>query len=90
MFKLGQKVKALATAGAALELARGIPFYVAQVDAVRAQTAARFGLIDEALELAKAQIPTGWWKRNDLLLGADWAELRKDPRFRTLAEKAPL
>jgi TolB-like protein len=87
---LGQKEKALATAAASLELAHGIPFYVMQVDAVRAQIAAHFGMIAEALYLAKTQIPTGWWKRNELLLGADWAELRKDPRFRTLAEKAPL
>ena len=87
---LGRKDDALATARDAREQANGISAVVAQIDAVRAQIDARFGMLDDAIELAKVQIPTGWWKRNDLLLGADWAELRKDPRFRALAEKAPL
>ena len=87
---LGRKDEALATAREVLDRVHGIPRFVARIDEVRAQIDARFGMIDDALELAKTQIPTGWWKRNDLLHGANWAELRKDPRFRALAEKAPL
>jgi hypothetical protein len=51
---------------------------------------ARFGMIDEALEVVKQQIAAGWWRRNDLLLETDFIHLQKDPRFRALAEKAPL
>jgi TolB-like protein/Flp pilus assembly protein TadD len=86
---LGRKDEALATAREVREQANGISYYMAQIDAGRAQIDARFGMFDDAIELLKTQIPSGWLKRNDLLLGADWAELRKDPRFRVLAEKAP-
>ena len=87
---LGRKDEALAIVRELRAQTHGIPIHVAEISALRAQIEARFGLIDEALQLAKTQIPTGWWKRNDLLLCAEWAELRKDPRFRALAEKAPL
>ncbi len=51
---------------------------------------ARFGMIDEALAIVKAQAAAGWWRRNYLLISEDWRELRKDPRFREIAENAPL
>jgi tetratricopeptide (TPR) repeat protein len=51
---------------------------------------ARFGLMDEALEVVKQQIAAGWWRRNELLFLTDFIHLQKDPRFRALAEKAPL
>jgi hypothetical protein len=50
----------------------------------------RFGMIDEALDVVKQQIAAGRWKRNDLLLHPDFIHLQKDPRFRALAEQAPL
>ena len=50
----------------------------------------RFGLIDDALEVVRQQIAAGLWTRNDLLLSPDFIHLQKAPRFRALAEKAPL
>jgi len=55
-----------------------------------AMVEARFGMTDEALAVVKAQAAAGWWRRNYLLLSPDWSILRKDPRFREIAEKAPL
>ena len=55
---------------------------------LRAQLDARFGQMDAALETVRGQIAAGFWKRQDLLLDADWALLRHDPRFLTLAQSA--
>jgi hypothetical protein len=46
--------------------------------------------MDEALAIVRDQIAKGFWRRNELLLHPDWSDLQKDPRFRALAEKAPL
>jgi tetratricopeptide (TPR) repeat protein len=87
---LGRKEEVFSTLRDAMELGNGAAYATAQVNELVAQADARFQMIDEALELAKTQIATGWWKRNDLLLAADWSALRKDPRFKAIAEKAPL
>lgn len=55
---------------------------------VLAQIDARFGRIDAALETVRSQIAAGFWKRQDLLLDADWTLLRRDARFLTLAQSA--
>jgi len=57
---------------------------------VLVEVLARFGMMDEALEIERQQIATGWWRRNQLLLFPEFFQARKDPRFRALAEKAPL
>lgn len=57
---------------------------------VLADVEARFGMIDEALEVVKQQIAAGWWRRNELLFLTDFIHLQKDARFRALAEQAPL
>jgi hypothetical protein len=58
--------------------------------AALAQVEARFGMNDEALAIVQTHAAAGRWRRNYLLLNPDWAILRKDPRFRAIAEKAPL
>ncbi len=97
---LGRRDQALATAGRSLEfaspnenpyLAAGAFGHVRVAGyAALAQVQARFGMTDEALAIVKAQAAAGWWRRNYLLLSPDWSILRKDPRFRAIAEKAPL
>ena len=57
---------------------------------VLAQIDARFGRMDAALELVRREIAAGFWKRSDLLLDPDWMLLRRDARFRPIAEGAPL
>ena len=56
--------------------------------AALAQVEARFGKLDEALAIVRTRAAAGQWRRNYLLLNPDWAILRKDPRFRAIAEKA--
>jgi tetratricopeptide (TPR) repeat protein len=95
---LGRKDDALASARKALALVppEENPYLAAGGDWIQsgygslAQVEARFGMIDDALAIVKAQSAAGWWRRNYLLLSNDWADLRKDPRFREIAEKAPL
>ncbi len=94
---LGRKEDALAAARKSLELVRPADYAEEAAGSillggyrVLAQTQARFGMLDEALAIVQAQASGGWWRRKYLLLSPDWATLRKDPRFRAIAEKAPL
>jgi TolB-like protein/Tfp pilus assembly protein PilF len=90
---LGRKDEALAAVQRSLELlpANQDQFIAAQSSLrVLVDVEGRFGMIDEALEVVKQQIAAGWWKRNVLLLHPDFIHLQKEPRFRALAEKAPL
>ena len=90
---LGQKDEALAAARKCLALVppEKNPYFAARTGLrVLVNAQARFGQLDDALDIAREQIAKGWWRRNDLLLSPDWSELQKDPRFRALAEKAPL
>ena len=47
-------------------------------------------MFDEALQIVEAQAAAGYWRKNYLLINPDWAELQEHPRFRAIAEKAPL
>ncbi|MSU23702.1 MAG: TIR domain-containing protein [Opitutus sp.] len=90
---LSQKDEALAAARKALILVppEENPVYAAVATLpVLVEVLARFGMIDEALVIVREQIAAGWWRRNDLLFLQDYFIIRKDPRFRALAEKAPL
>jgi tetratricopeptide (TPR) repeat protein len=49
---------------------------------------ARFGQMDEAIALTETHIASGRFRRNILLYSTSWAQLRKDPRFPAIAEKA--
>jgi hypothetical protein len=52
---------------------------------------ARFGALDEALAVVEQYAQSGRWRRNYLLHSTLWADdLRKDPHFQVIAEKAPL
>ncbi len=95
---LGRKDDALAAARRALELARPEEYpHEAAGEFGRtgawealAQVQARFGMLDEAIRIVQAQAAAGYWRRNYLLLNPDWSFLQKDPRFRAIAEQAPL
>jgi tetratricopeptide (TPR) repeat protein len=97
---LGRRDEALAAARRSLELlltetnpgqaAGGSSFDREAGYAALAQVQARFGMTEEALAIVQAQADAGWWRRNYLLISEDWRDLRKDPRFRDIAEKAPL
>ena len=90
---LGRKEEALAAARRSVELMPPSrdPRRAANTSLrVLVNVEGRFGMVDEALDIVRQQITAGWWKRNDLLYFPDFIHLQKDPRFRTLAEKAPL
>jgi tetratricopeptide (TPR) repeat protein len=90
---LGRREDALAAVRKSLELMPPAqdPFATSFVSLrVLVNIQGQFGLIDEALEIVRQQIAAGLWVRNDLLLNPDFFHLQKDPRFRALAEKAPL
>ena len=89
---LGQKEDALAAARKCLALVppEKNPYFAARNLRVLVNAQARFGQLDEALDIVRDQIAKGWWRRNDLLFNPDWSELQNDRRFRALAEKAPL
>jgi tetratricopeptide (TPR) repeat protein len=93
---LGREAEATVTAQHAIEIAPAEDRVAAAGDlamgshAAAAIVHARFGRIDQALALVQANVAAGYWRRNYLLLCPDWARLRKDPRFRAIAENAPL
>ena len=90
---LGKKDEALAAARMALKLVPPTenPYYAAHATLpVLVDVLARFGMMDEALAIAREQIAAGWWRRNQLLLFPEFFQARKDPRFREIAERAPL
>lgn len=90
---LGQKEAALAAArkGVALVPVTKFPRFASTRPLTALATVfARFGQMDEALVIVRDQIDKGFWKRNELLLHPDFIHLQPDPRFRALAEKAPL
>jgi tetratricopeptide (TPR) repeat protein len=89
---LGQKDEALAAARKCLALVppEKNPYLANRTMRVLVNTQAQFGQLDEAMDIVRDQIEKGWWRRNDLLLNPGYSELQKDPRFRALAEKAPL
>ncbi len=90
---LGRKDEALAAAREALRLVPPAenPYYAQLVLLpVLVEVQARIGRMDDALAIVREQIAAGWWRRNDLLLGPQFYFVRRDPRFRALAEKAPL
>jgi tetratricopeptide (TPR) repeat protein len=90
---LGQKDEALAAVREAMKLVPPAenPYYAQIVTLpLLVEIQARFGMMDDALVVVREQIAAGWWRRNDLRLGPQFFFARKDPRFRELAEKAPL
>ena len=90
---LGKKDEALAAARKCLTLVppEKNPYFTTRAGLrVLVNAQAQFGQIDEALAIVRDQIAKGFWRRNDLLLNPEFSALQKDPRFRALAEKAPL
>ncbi len=94
---LGRKEEAYATVRRAAEIGRPEGYVGEAAGEIYpgvykglARIHARFGANDEALAIVEAQIKSGAWRRTYLLHHLDWAQLRADPRFRALAEKAPL
>ncbi len=90
---LGREAEARAAAQTCLQLVPPTenPYIASRTGyRVLAQVEARCGHLDAALEIVRKQIAGGYWKRHDLLLDADWALLRRDPRFLQLAQSAPL
>jgi tetratricopeptide (TPR) repeat protein len=90
---LGQKEAALAAARKCVALVppEKNPYVASRTGhRVLANALARFDQMDEALAIVREDIEKGWWRRNMLLLQPDFSALQKDPRFRAIAEKAPL
>ena len=90
---LGQEEEARSTIRAALELVspEANPYTSSRTGLrVLAQIDARYGRMDDALALVSREIAAGYWKRSDLQFDPDWTLLRRDPRFRAIAEAAPL
>ena len=91
--RLGQEEEARSTIRAALELVspEANPYTSSRTGLrVLAQIDARYGRMDDALALVSREIAAGYWKRSDLQFDPDWTLLRRDPRFRAIAEAAPL
>jgi tetratricopeptide (TPR) repeat protein len=91
---LGRKDEAIAMARIAARMSEiddfSLPGSPWDPLAILPRILARFGQMDEAIELMEKNVRSGRFRRNTLLNSTSWVEVRKDPRFRAIAEKAPL